>query len=98
LTGVVASVVYSVVGLPILLLFGAAQMEQAFSQANVDMPLSGIALIFLIWLIVVVLLLVFSVVGGLISSLVFKPTNGPTYPPAPGAPGAPGAPYGGQGF
>jgi hypothetical protein len=95
MTGGIGSLVYSIIGLPIAFIFGAAQMEEALKQANVDMPLSGVALILVGWIFAVILLVVLSVLGGLIASMVFKPKGGTGYPPPPASPGAP---YGQQGF
>src|SRR5688572_22808363 len=41
LAGVVGAVLYLVIGIPIAYFIGSAQMEEAFRQANVEIPFTG---------------------------------------------------------
>ena len=72
-----------IVGLPMTLLFGAAQIEQALRQSGMEAPLSGIALGIVGTLVVAVLLVLFSTVGGLIGVAIFEKRKDGTVPPPP---------------
>jgi hypothetical protein len=82
LSGVFGSLIYLIIGLPIALIFGIAQMEEGFRRAGVEVPVTGVALALLGAFIVVVLLLIFSTVGGLIGVPIFEKRKG-AQPPAP---------------
>jgi hypothetical protein len=83
LSGVFGSLIYLIIGLPIALIFGVAQMQEGFRRAGVEVPLTGVALAFLGVLIVVVLLLIFSTLGGLIGVPIFEKRKGAQPPPPP---------------
>ena len=72
LSGVFGSLIYLIIGLPIALIFGVAQMEEGFRRSGVEIPLTGIGLVLLSVFMVVVLLLIFSTVGGLIGVPIFE--------------------------
>ncbi len=95
LTGAVGSLIYMIIQLPLALLFGLASMEEAFRRAGVELPLSGIALLLLSVFLVVILILIFSTIGGIVGVPIFEKRKG-AQPPAPpqnfGA--GPGGPYG----
>jgi hypothetical protein len=82
LTGVVGSLIYVVVQVPLALLLGVASMEQAIRRSGVEIPFSGMALMFLTVFLVIVLILVFSTIGGLVGVPIFEKRK-PTQPPPP---------------
>src|SRR5262249_9523550 len=90
LAGVVGSIIYLIIGLPLALIFGTAQIEAALRQSGMAVPLSGIALVLLSMLLFVVLLLVFTAIGGLISVPIFGKKQGVAPPPPPQNMGGPG--------
>ena len=82
LAGVVGAVLYMAIGIPIAYFVGSAQMEEAFRQANVEIPFTGPLLFVVGGLIVGLFLLVMSVIGGLIAVPFFeKRKNAPPPPP-----------------
>jgi hypothetical protein len=91
LTGVIGSIIYVIIGLPLALVFGTgAQVEEAFRRSGVQVPVAGIALVLLSCFIVVILLFVSAIIGGLIAVPIFEKRKGQTAPPPPPAPGTPG--------
>jgi len=93
LAGVVGAVIYLIIGLPIAFFYGAAAMEQAFSQSGVRLPFTGVALMIISMLIVALMLIVLAVVGGLIGvPMIEKRKNGMMPPPPPDTGAGPG-PY-----
>lgn len=95
LAGVMGAIIYVIIGLPISLFFGTAQMEEAFRRSGVEVPLTGIALVLIGVVFVAVLILVFSTIGGVIGVPIFEKRKGdqPTPPPQNFGAG-PGGPYG----
>jgi hypothetical protein len=96
LSGVIGSIVYVVIGLPLALVFGTgAQVEEAFRRSGVSVPLTGIALVLLSACMVVVLILLFAAIGGLIAVPIFEKRKGQSAPPPPppnlGGPGGYGS-------
>ena len=83
LSGVFGGLIYLIIGLPIALLFGVAQMEEGFRRAGVEVPLTGVALAILGVFIVVVMLLIFSTIGGLIGVPIFEKRKRDVAPPPP---------------
>ena len=82
LAGVIGAVLYLIIGVPIAYFISGAAMEDAFRQANVQLPFTGPLLFIVSGLIGGVFLLVLSVVGGLIAVPIFeKRKTAP--PPAP---------------
>jgi Na+/proline symporter len=95
MTGAIGSVIYLFIQIPLARLFGIASMEDSFRRSGVDLPLSGIALMLLSAFLVVILILVFSTIGGLVGVPVFEKRKGVQPPPPPQDFGAaPGGPYG----
>jgi hypothetical protein len=95
LSGVVGGLIYLIIGLPIALIFGVAQIEESIRRAGVEVPLTGMAMALLGACLVVIILLIFSTIGGLIGVPIFEKRKGPQ-PPAPpqnvgGGPGSYGA-------
>jgi Family of unknown function (DUF5518) len=91
LTGVVGSVIYLIIGLPLALVMGTgAQIEEAFRRSGVEFPLTGIAAVILSALLVCVLLLLFGIIGGLIAVPIFGKRKGDVAPPPPPNMGGPG--------
>jgi hypothetical protein len=86
LSGVVASVIYVLIQVPIMLIFGLGQIEEAVTRSGVDMPLTGMALALAIVVCVVIILLVSSTIGGLIGVPIFEKRKGNVAvpPPPPG--------------
>ncbi|HZE67956.1 MAG TPA: hypothetical protein VE135_00270 [Pyrinomonadaceae bacterium] len=84
LSGVVGSIIYVVIGLPLALLMGtAAQAEETFRRSGIAVPVTGIALVIMGAFMVAVLLLVFSAIGGLIAVPIFGKGKGTVAPPPP---------------
>jgi hypothetical protein len=103
IAGGIAAPIYLVIGVPLGILMQGVQVA-IFKSAGIDIPAEAMGTSILGAIaggfVGAIVLAIFATLGGLIGSLVYKPTGGPapggpTYPPAPGAPGAP---YGGQGF
>lgn len=92
--GGIAAAIYLVIGLPILVLFGAASMTSSMAQAGVDLPFSGIVLAIVIALILAVGVFGFTVLGGVIGAAIFGKGAG-TPPPPPPPPAGFGGPAGG---
>ena len=83
LSGLFASLIYLIIGLPIALIFGVAQMEEAIRRAGVEVPLTGVALALLGAFTVVVGLLIFSTIGGLIGIPIFEKRKRDVMSPPP---------------
>ena len=83
LSGLVAAVIYLIIGLPMTLFFGAAQIEDVLRQTGMQAPLSGIALGIVGTLVVAVLLVLFSTVGGLVGVALFEKRKDGSVPPPP---------------
>lgn len=96
LSGAVGAVIYLIIGLPLALLFGAAQMEDAFRRSGMEVPLAGAAMALLGALVVIVLLLVFSTLGGILGVVIFEKRKGTidTPPPPQDFGSGPGGSYG----
>lgn len=92
LAGVVGGLIYLVLGLPIALLFGAAEMEAQFRRSGVELPMSGTLLLVVAALIGALCLLVLATLGGLLSIPIFEKRKADGPPPPPPATGGPG-PY-----
>lgn len=90
LSGLVGAVIYLIIGLPMTLIFGAAQIEDALRQSGMQAPLSGIALGIVGTLVVAVLLVLFSTIGGLVGVAIFEKRKGSVPPPPPGFAGGAG--------
>lgn len=90
LAGVVGGLLYLVVGLPIALLFGAAEMEAQFRRSGIQMPFSGTLLLVFGALFGAVCLLVLATLGGLLSIPIFEKRKGDVPPPPPPVTGGPG--------
>ena len=94
ITGGVAALIYLVISLPINILFGAAAIAAQMSQAGVNLPVSGMALVVVGVLIGAVLVFIFTVIGGLIGAPIFG--KGAGAPPPPPPPSGFGGPAGGM--
>lgn len=82
LAGVIGAVLYLIIGIPISYFLGAAQMDEAFRQANIQLPFTGPLLFIVAGLLIGLFLLVVSVIGGLIAVPIFeKRKNAPPPPP-----------------
>lgn len=96
MAGAVGALIYVIIGLPITLIFGTAQIEDAFRRSGVEVPLGGIALALLGVFMVAVIILIFSTIGGILGVPIFEKRKGTQPPPPPpqdfGA--GPGTPYG----
>jgi len=94
LTGAVGSLIYMIIQLPLALLFGLTSMEEQFRRSGIELPLSGIALLLLSVFLFVVLILIFSTIGGIVGVPIFEKRKG-AQPPLPQDFGrGPGGPYG----
>ena len=95
MAGAVGALIYVIIGLPITLIFGTAQMEDAIRRSGVEVPLSGIALALLGVFMVAVFILIFSTIVGILGVPIFEKRKGAQPPPPPQDVGAgPSAPYG----
>jgi hypothetical protein len=95
MTGAVGALIYLIIGIPIALIFGTVQMEEAFRRSGVEIPIGGIALALLGMFVVAVMILIFSTLGGILGVPIFEKRKGPQPPPPPQDFGAgPGNPYG----
>lgn len=83
MSGAVGAVIYFIIGLPIALFFGVAQMEESFRRAGMEIPLAGTALALLSALLVIIIILICSTLGGLIGVPIFEKRKGITTPPPP---------------
>jgi hypothetical protein len=84
LAGVIGAVLYLIIGVPIAYFISGAAMEDAFRQANIHLPFTGLLLFIVSGLIGGLVLLVLSVIGGLIAVPIFeKRRNAPPPPPPP---------------
>jgi hypothetical protein len=82
MAGAIGALVYLIIGLPIALIFGIGQMEQAVRRSGVEIPLGGIALALLSVFFVIVLILIFSTLGGILGVPIFEKRKGvPQQPP-----------------
>lgn len=95
MAGAVGALIYVIIGLPITLIFGTAQMEDTFRRSGIEVPLGGIALALVGVFMVAVIILIFSTIGGILSVPIFEKRKGAQPPPPPQDFGAgPGTPYG----
>ncbi len=95
MAGAVGALIYVIIGLPITLYFGTAQMEDAIRRSGVEVPVGGIALALLGVLMVAAMILIFSTIGGVLGVPIFEKRKGAQPPPPPQDFGAgPSGPYG----
>jgi hypothetical protein len=100
MTGGIAAIVYAIIGIPIMLLLGMAQMEAQMAQlrqTGMDVPFTGMALAVVGMLMAAVGLVIFATVGGLIGVPIFGKGAGTPPPPPPPSAGY-GGPAGGGSF
>lgn len=83
MTGAIGAFIYLIIGLPIALIFGTAQMEETFRRSGLEVPLGGIALALLGVFTVIVIILIFSTLGGIIGVAIFEKRKGEPPPPPP---------------
>jgi hypothetical protein len=91
LAGVVGGLLYLIIGLPIALLFGAAEMEAQFRRSGIQMPFSGTLLLVFGALIGALCLLVLATLGGVLSIPLFEKRKADVLPPPPPTTGGPGS-------
>jgi len=87
LAGVVGGIIYLIIGIPITLFVGAAELERAFSQYGRQMPFSGTVLIIISSIVGAIGLIILSSVGGILSVPIFEKRKEEIPPPPPAAPG-----------
>lgn len=83
LAGFIGAVLYLIIGIPIAYFLSAAQMEESFRQANIQLPFTGPLLFIVSGLLVGLFLLVVSVIGGLIAVPIFEKRKNVPPPPPP---------------
>jgi hypothetical protein len=81
LSGVFGSLIYVIIAIPMMLIFGMAQMEEAIQRSGVEVPVTGRLLALVGVVMVALLLLLFSTIGGLIGVPIFEKRKGEV--PAP---------------
>ena len=91
LSGVVGGLIYLIIGLPIALLFGAAEMEAQFRRSGIQMPFSGTLLLVVGALIGALCLLLLATLGGVLSIPIFEKRKDGPMPPPPPVTGGPGS-------
>jgi hypothetical protein len=90
LTGLVGALIYLIIGLPIVLLFGAASIEESLKGTGVQLPLSGTLLLVLGALFAAISLIILATLGGLLAIPIFEKRKDDLTPPAPTTGGAGG--------
>lgn len=83
MTGAIGAFIYLIIGLPLALIFGTAQMEEAVRRSGLEVPLGGIALALVGVFMVIVIILIFSTLGGLLGVTIFEKRKGEPPPPPP---------------
>ena len=78
MSGAVGAVIYFIIGLPIALFFGVAQMEETIRRSGMEIPLAGTALALLSALVVIIIILICSTLGGLVGVPIFEKRKGPS--------------------
>ena len=92
LSGVVGAVIYLIIGLPIALLRGTADLEQQLSRSGVQLPFTGTVLLLVGGVVAALALLVLATLGGLLAVPIFeKRKPGAPPPPPPTDMGGPSA-------
>jgi hypothetical protein len=101
LAGLIGALITIVISFALSGAASMAMMEEQFRRNNVDMPVSGMALMVLLFLIMGALLIGFSAIGGVIGVSLFEKRKGGTtgtgMPPPPPAYGG-GQPGAGGGY
>ena len=83
LAGVVGGIIYLVIGLPIVILFGMAAMTEQLSRSGVQLPFSGVALMIVAGIVGAIFLVVLATLGGIIGTAIFEKRKGADLPPPP---------------
>ena len=83
LAGVVGAVIYLIISLPLALLFGTAAIEERFAQSGMQLPFSGMVLIFVSVIVGAILLVVLATLGGIIGVAIFEKRKGTGLGPPP---------------
>ena len=92
LAGVVGAVIYLIIGLPIALLRGTADVETQLARSGVHLPFTGTVLLLVGGIVAAVALLVLATLGGLLAVPIFEKRKPGAPPPPPPETGGP-APY-----
>ena len=85
LTGIIGAVLYFIIGVPLAYFISGAQLEETLTRAGVQLPagVSGLLVFVIYGLIIGVILLVLSIIGGLISVPIFEKRKDVPPPPPP---------------
>jgi hypothetical protein len=97
IAGGIGAVINLIIGIPVILLFGAAAITERMEQGGVSLPFSGVILAIVVALVIAVGVFVFTLVGGLIGAPIFGKGGGAAVPPPPPPPPAAGG-FGGPGM
>lgn len=94
MTGILGALIYALIQLPLALIFGVASLEEQLGRAGVELPLSGIALVFISVFLVIVIILIFSTLGGILGVPIFEKRKDAQPPPPQDFGAGPAGTYG----
>lgn len=95
LAGLIGGLIYLIVGVPLAYFVNAAAMEAQFAQLRsqgIELPVTGLPLLFIGGIIGVVIYTIMSIIGGLIGVPVFEKRKGGSNTPPPPPPNFGGTP------
>jgi hypothetical protein len=92
MAGGIGAAINLIIGIPIILLVGAAAITERMEQGGVSLPFSGAILAIVVALAIAVGVFVFTLLGGVIGAPIFGKGGGATVPPPPPPPGGFGGP------
>ncbi|MDQ3743371.1 MAG: hypothetical protein M3444_03210 [Acidobacteriota bacterium] len=95
MAGGIGAAINLVIGIPVILLFGAAAMTERMEQGGISLPFSGTILLIVVGIVFAIGVFVFTLLGGVIGAPIFGKGGGATAPPPPPPP--PGGFGGGPG-
>src|ERR1044072_378394 len=94
MAGGIGAAINLIIGIPVILLVGAAAITERMEQGGVSLPFSGAILAIVVALAIAVGVFVFTLLGGVIGAPIFGKGGGAAVPPPPPPPGGFGGPGG----